>query len=264
MADANPGPKPIPLFAFGNVAVGWIAVGNVAIGFVAIGFSVAIGPIAIGMNSIGWILSLGLNAVGGVALALINGIGLFTVAGVNGLGAASSPRGVNHSVVPALGVVFATGEAIAAYLVRPPPTGETPTVPLASLLSGELPGGEVEARLLELGGGRGVLEQRGRRAPIEVPDMALAGEGKDGPTYAVLRGESPWVRVRLLVDRRVTAADATDYRVARSGTERVLVAQSVEIVRARPRFRLALTVSLVIGVVASIAATAVALTGALR
>lgn len=259
MEARTDGQRPIPLFAFGNVAVGWIAVGNVAIGFVAIGFSVAIGPIAIGMNAIGWLLSLGLNAVGGVALALINGLGLVTIAGVNGLGAAFCPRGVNHSVVPALGVALATVEAIAAYLVRPPPSGGAPTVSLAALVSGELPGGEVEARLVALGGGRGQLEHRGGRVDLEVPDGALAGEGEDGPTRAVQRGESPWVRVRVLVDRRITAGEARDYRVAASGTERVLVAQSVEIVRARPRFRLVMAATLILGVIGALAATVVGL-----
>ncbi len=236
--------KPLPFFAFGNVAIGFIAVGNVAIGVVAIGFSVAIGPIAIGLNAIGWLAAFGLNAVGSVAFAAINGIGLVTFAGVNGLGAVFSSMGVNHGVAPALAPVLGGLEAVAAYLTRPPPTTGIPTVPLAALLDGHLDAGEVEARLLALEPGRGVLDHRGRQIPIEVPDVALAGEGEDGPTRALQLGETPRVRVRLLVEHRVSARD-DGYRA--SGKDaRILVAQSVELTKEKRSLRgiVALTLAL--------------------
>jgi len=244
--------KPLPFFAFGNVAVGFIAVGNVAIGVVAIGFSVAIGPIAIGMNAIGWLAAFGLNAVGSVAFAAINGIGLVTFAGVNGLGAVLSSMGVNHGVVPALAPVLGGLEAIAAYLVRPPPAPGIPTVSLATLLDGGLDAGEVEARLLALEPGRGVLEHRGREVPIEVPDVALAGEGEDGPTRALQLGKTPRVRVRLLVERRVTARD-DGYR-ASGKDDRILVAQSLEVSHRPSSLRGISAVTLAVAAVLSVLA----------
>ncbi len=106
------------LVVFGNVAVGPIAIGNVAIGYVAIGLSLAVGPVAIGINALGFVLAFGLNAVGAIDLAFVNGIGAFTLTLVNAIGAFAWSF-VNHGAHPAIGVVVAMGEGIAAYALRP-------------------------------------------------------------------------------------------------------------------------------------------------
>ncbi|UQA57644.1 hypothetical protein [Polyangium aurulentum] len=151
----NPKKKPLQLFAFGNVAVGFIAVGNVAVGVVAVGLSVAVGPIAIGINSLGVLLALGVNGAATITLAAVNGLGLVSFTGVNSIGtfAAGFVNTFESVLVAPVLLVF---QLVLAFALRggsrePDAPALPPTARLADLVSGAAESGPVRARIRHSG-----------------------------------------------------------------------------------------------------------------
>jgi hypothetical protein len=166
----------LKLFAFGNVARGFIAVGNVAYGVIAVGASLSVGVVAIGTNAVGSLVGIGLNAVGLVSLSLINGFGVVTYAGVNGVGVFGD-AGVNSGSSFVMGLVFA-GASLAAYFMAPPlgKVVQTPTPPLGDLARIEAGDGEGWVRAALLGVEGDVLQARasGRTLAVQAPAEVVA------------------------------------------------------------------------------------------
>ena len=161
----------LPLFAFGNVAVGVIAIGNVAYGVVAIGLSVSLGVVAIGINAVGAV-AIGVNALSPVSIAAVNAIGTVAWAGVNAIGGYGGAW-VNEVFNPILGGVvgglaFLWGAKIDR--ARPPARPNR----LAAALDEAEDEFSVDARLVRAGDGLALVE--GRTRITVTGDDALAGK----------------------------------------------------------------------------------------
>jgi len=218
------------LFAFGNVAVGFIAIGNVAVGVVAIGASVAIGPIAIGINAVGILLGLGLNVVGTAALALINGIGVFTFAGVNGLGAdAFAYVNVGESFVVALligGVQLVAAHQVKQRMPRAAEEAQHATMPLAEITSGTCDVGVVRARVVATTED-GVTIEEDTAEMLHAP-LTFAGRGRASLVEAERVPDSPAMLVTVRATRETESRSVeANYRSAPEVT-RVLWAEHFE------------------------------------
>jgi hypothetical protein len=166
--------RSLPLFAFGNVAVGVIAIGNVAYGVVAIGMSISVGVVALGMNAVG-AFAFGLNALGPVSIGIINGIGTLAWAGVNAIGGYGAGL-VNHGESPIFGGIFAIVALVAAQMMpKRMPREQKPrtTIALAAVLDAS--GGVATEALLVRDGDQLTLVDGDTRIAV-TGDDALAGK----------------------------------------------------------------------------------------
>jgi hypothetical protein len=167
--------RSLPLFAFGNVAVGVIAIGNVAYGVVAIGFAISVGVVAIGMNAVG-AFAFGLNALGPISVGIINSFGTLAWAGVNALGGYTVGL-VNNGESPIFGGILAILALLVAEgisrLRTPREQKPRTTIALAALLdaSGDV---STEARLVRDGDQLVLVDGETRIAVTG--DDALAGK----------------------------------------------------------------------------------------
>ena len=211
--------RTLPLFAFGNVAVGVIAIGNVAYGVVAIGLSVSVGVIALGMNAVGAV-AIGLNSLGPVSIGAVNGIGALAWAGVNSIGGYGGGL-VNTLAHPVVGSVFGIAAFLVATKISKPRAPRESGVGLSTALPGapdfrtneqEL---TAEARLVRDGDGLALVDGDTR---IAVTDPAQHDE---------LVGKRIHARVRIVEE----FADTGAYREAPDKQRRYVLESASEVDR---------------------------------
>jgi hypothetical protein len=200
----------LPLFAFGNIAVGVIAIGNVAYGVVAIGFSVSVGVVAIGMNAVG-ALAIGLNSLGPVSIGAVNGIGSLAWAGVNSIGGHGSGL-VNTLASPMVGVVLGVVAFVIASKIGTARTPRETGPQLATVLAGAKDDFAAEAKLVRDGDGLALVDGDTR--------IAVTGE-------AALVGKRVNAQVRIIEEFDDTGA----YREAPDKHRRYLLESATAVER---------------------------------
>ena len=205
--------RTLPLFAFGNVAVGVIAIGNVAYGVVAIGLSVSVGVIALGMNAVGAV-AIGLNSLGPVSIGAVNGIGALAWAGVNSIGGYGGGL-VNTLAHPVVGSVFGIAAFLVATKISKPRAPRESGVGLSTALPGANDSFVAEARLVRDGEGLALVDGDTR---IAIADPAQHDE---------LVGKRIHARVRIVEE----FADTGAYREAPDKQRRYVLESASEVDR---------------------------------
>lgn len=200
--------RTLPLFAFGNVAVGVIAIGNVAYGVVAIGLSVSVGVIALGMNAVGAV-AIGLNSLGPISVGAVNGIGSLAWAGVNAIGGMGGGL-VNTLVHPILGAVLGCAAFAAGTRFGKARTPREPRIRLATALADAKDRFAGDAQLVRDGDGLALVDG----------DTRIAVSGDD-----TLAGKQVHARVRILEEFDDTGA----YREAPDKHRRYVLEDASEV-----------------------------------